>query len=307
MPFLCIISGRGDYTVGRKRLQLVLLVLLVSLLATTVAYAYVGPDFGSRNLRYGMIGGDVQDLQNILNGRGYWVGYADGIFGVKTKNGVIRLQKDKGLVQDGIVGPLTFKALRAGGGSQGNNPPANQNNKTLASILREKGISNVIPNVNIFVDKSDYTLTLYSGNTPLKSYHVALAEAGLGDKVKSGDHKTPEGNFYVTERSVLNPPDQYLGTRWMRLSYPNIEDAQRGLNSGLIDQATYDQIVRAVNNRQTPPQETALGGGIGIHGGSNWQNNWGDNWTWGCVGLTNSDVNEIFDYIPVGTKVVIQY
>lgn len=242
-----------------KRLQLVLLILLVSLLGTAVAYAYIGPDFGSRTLRYGMIGGDVQDLQN------------------------------------------------KSGGSQPPNPPANQANKPLDTILKEKGISNPIPDVNILVDKSSYTLTLYSGSTPLKAYRVAFGEGGLGDKEKAGDRKTPNGNFYITERSVLNPPDQYLGTRWFRLSYPNIEDAQRGLNSGLIDQATYDQIVRAINNGQTPPQNTALGGGIGIHGGSNWKDNWGDNWTWGCVGLTNSDVNEIFDYIPVGTKVVIQY
>lgn len=288
-----------------KRFQLVLLVLLLSLLITTVAYAYVGPDFGSRNLRYGMIGGDVQDLQNILNGKGYQVGYADGIFGWKTKKGVVKFQQDNGLASDGIVGLQTFKALK-----NDNNYPANppsSSNKSLAVILQEKGIANPIPNLKIVVDKSDYRLILYSGNTPLKSYHVAFGDSGLGDKERAGDHKTPNGTFYISERSVLIPPDQYLGTRWMRISYPNIEDAQRGLNSGLIDQAIYEQIVWAINNGQTPPQNTALGGGIGIHGGSNWKANWGDDWTWGCVGLTNSDVNEVFDYIPVGTKLVIQY
>jgi murein L,D-transpeptidase YafK len=288
--------------VSRKKLQLVLAALLVLLLITTVAYAYTGPDFGSRTLKYGMIGGDVQDLQNILNNKGYGIGYADGIFGWKTKTGVIKFQQDAGLTADAIVGLATFKALK-----NGSLPASTSQNKSLSQILKEKGISNTIPNLKIVVDKSEHSLTLYSGPTSLKSYHVALGDSGLGDKVRSGDHKTPNGTFYIAERSVLSPADQYLGTRWMRISYPNIEDAQRGLDSGLIDRATYNQIVQAINNGQIPPQHTALGGGVGIHGGSNWRENWGDAWTWGCVGLTNTNVNEIYEYIPVGTKLVIQY
>lgn len=268
-------------TIADKKLRLILLILLFTLLASTLAYVYIF--------------GDVWDLLNILNGKGYQVSYADGIFGRKT-----------GLSPDGIVGLQTFKALKKGSSTPAN-PPSSSANKSLAAILKEKGINGPIPNLKIVVDKSEYLLTLYSGSTLLKSYHVALGDSGLGDKVRSGDNKTPEGTFYISERSVLTPPDQYLGTRWMRISYPNIEDAQRGLNSGLIDQAAYNQIVGAINNGQIPPQNTALGGGVGIHGGSNWKANWGDAWTWGCVALSNSDVNEIFDYIGVGTKLVIQY
>ncbi|MEW6172324.1 MAG: L,D-transpeptidase [Bacillota bacterium] len=161
-----------------------------------------------------------------------------------------------------------------------------------------------VPNLKIVVNKTGRLLTLYSGATPLKSYQVEIGDSGLEDKQVAGDHKTPEGSFYIAEKSVFSPPDQYLGTRWMRLSYPNIDDARRGLNSGLIDQATYDYIVGATNSGQIPPQYTPLGGGIGIHGGND-TNGPGD-WTWGCVGLANADVNEIYDYVSVGTPVVIQ-
>lgn len=173
---------------------------------------------------------------------------------------------------------------------------------TLGEILKAKGITST-QNIILTVDKSDHTLTLSQNGIWLKTYHVELGDGGTADKSVSGDHKTPEGTFYITEKSVLTPADPYLGTRWMRLSYPNIEDADRGLQQGLIDQATHDAIDQAINNQWTPPQNTALGGGIGVHGGSTQE--LGKDWTWGCVGLTSADVEDFFDYVHVGTPVVI--
>ncbi|MGE5582866.1 MAG: LysM peptidoglycan-binding domain-containing protein [Bacillota bacterium] len=176
--------------------------------------------------------------------------------------------------------------------------------RPLADILKEKGINDPWSQMVIMVDKSDHVLSLYAKGLWLKSYHVELGDGGPGDKAAQGDHKTPEGTFYISEKSVLNPPDYYLGTRWMRLSYPNIEDADRGLQQGIIDQATHDQIVNAINNRDIPPQYTALGGGVGIHGGS--RTELGPDWTFGCVGLQDKDVEEFFNYVTVGTPVIIQ-
>ncbi|MGE5398460.1 MAG: L,D-transpeptidase family protein [Chitinophagales bacterium] len=178
--------------------------------------------------------------------------------------------------------------------------------KTLAEVLEEKGVEANIPDLEIRVCKSAHTLTLYSGSISLKTYHCATGDSGLDDKVISGDHKTPEGVFYISEKEVFSPADYYLGSRWMRVSYPNVEDADRGLRGGLISQQIHDEIVYAINNLLTPPQDTALGGGIGIHGGTgNNGETMGDYWTYGCIGLTDHDVNEIFDYIPVGTRLVI--
>ncbi len=49
-----------------------------------------------------------------------------------------------------------------------------------------------------------------------------------------------------------------------------------------------------------PPQKTALGGEIYIHGGGIEKD-----WTKGCVALRNEEMKEIFDAIPVGAKVKI--
>jgi LysM repeat protein len=172
----------------------------------------------------------------------------------------------------------------------------------LGQILQKKGFSDA--ELTIVIDKSDHVLSVYANNQWLKSYHVELGDSGLGDKQVSGDHRTPEGSFYIAEKLTMNPSDEFLGARWMRLSYPNIEDADRGLNQGLINQATHDVVVNAYNYRQIPPQYTALGGGVGIHGGS--KPSLGKDWTWGCVGLKDEDVEDFYDYVGVGTTVVIR-
>lgn len=160
------------------------------------------------------------------------------------------------------------------------------------------------PHLSIIVSKSERTLSLISNKQLFKSYHVDIGDAGLGDKERQGDHKTPEGEFYITERLTIEPRDQFLGTRWLRISYPNAEAAERGLATGLIDRATHDQIVDANSRGVTPPQYTPLGGGIGIHGGAS--SELGSDWTYGCVGMNDNDIEAFFDEIPLGTRVIIQ-
>lgn len=175
---------------------------------------------------------------------------------------------------------------------------------TLAETLRQKGISQPQSRMAIFIDKSAHTLSLYLGGSWLKSYPMELGDGGLGDKQVQGDHKTPEGSFYIAEKSVLRPVDKFLGSRWLRISYPNLEDGERGIRQGLIDQPTSDAIKRAWENKSIPPQYTALGGGVGIHGGNSKEQ--GHNWTWGCIGLRDQDIEDFFDYVQVGTPIFIQ-
>ena len=154
--------------------------------------------------------------------------------------------------------------------------------------------------------KTRFTLTVLHRGSPLKSYRVALGQGGFGDKIREGDRKTPEGEFFITEKLMLNN-HHFLGSCWMRLSYPNIEHAERGYRAGLISWPERERIIEAIRRWQTPPQNTALGGGIGIHGGSGTsEGTQGDFWTHGCVALTDADAMEVHKWVEVRrTKVAI--
>ena len=147
----------------------------------------------------------------------------------------------------------------------------------------------------IVVYKSARKLEFYSDKTLLKTYRIGLGFSPVADKVREGDGATPEGEFYVFVKN--NKSAYYLS---LGVSYPNVEDAERGLRTGLITKAQYDAIVDAHRKKIGPPQYTKLGGLIYIHG-----NGSASDWTWGCMALENAEMKELFDAISVGTPVTI--
>lgn len=175
----------------------------------------------------------------------------------------------------------------------------------LRELARKKKVAWPLTNVRLVVDKSEYKLFLYTGDIYLKTYPIALGWQPVGEKRQEGDGRTPEGLYYVVQKAE-HPRLKYLGSRWLRLSYPNQKDAKRGLRSGLINRQEYNQIVRAIKQKKIPPQDTSLGGGIGIHGGG--YRKFGQlvrNWTAGCIALFNADIEEFYDFIKIGTPVLI--
>jgi spore germination protein len=92
---------------SHSRSVLAVAVLLMLLFGTTVLAA----PYGSRTLRAGVVGGDVIEFQRRLVSLGYSPGAPDGIYGSRTREAVIRFQRDYGLLTDGIAGEWTFRAL----------------------------------------------------------------------------------------------------------------------------------------------------------------------------------------------------
>ena len=64
-----------------------------------------------RMLCQGMNGPDVEALQGLLYAHGITYGSTKGVFGVSTDKAVRRFQSERGLVDDGIAGPLTWTEL----------------------------------------------------------------------------------------------------------------------------------------------------------------------------------------------------
>ncbi len=161
--------------------------------------------------------------------------------------------------------------------------------------------------------KNEYKGYYFENGKLAKKYEIALGQEPKGAKQIQGDLKVPEGEYRIVEKTV-GPFDAksdwskaYLGTRWMRLNYPNRYDARRGLKEKLISKTEHDAIVNADKNQKTPPKTTKLGGGIGIHGWleTDWDAEGDRDLTWGCISMRKAELQDLYDKMEVGTKVII--
>lgn len=136
---------------------------------------------------------------------------------------------------------------------------------------------------HILVVKSTRTMSLMQGDKVLKIYKVALGTVPVGAKQKHGDHKTPEGDYVI---SAKNPHSEFHLS--LRISYPNAADRQRARKLGV-----------------------APGGDVMIHGlmpeyaylGARHRDT---DWTDGCIAVTNAEIEEIWDLVPVGARIEIR-
>ncbi len=83
------------------------------------------------DLCIGIKGEDVKQLQIFLKEKGYYLGKIDGYFGKYTQIAVINYQKRMGLKPDGIVGPITQRAM----GWKSGNKSANSGELSLKQKL----------------------------------------------------------------------------------------------------------------------------------------------------------------------------
>jgi len=141
----------------------------------------------------------------------------------------------------------------------------------------------------IVVDKSDHEMKIYEGEACVATYPVVFGNNDLGDKMMSGDRKTPEGTFHIVSKRNHSKWDRFL-----LLDYPTKE--------------SYEKFNQRKANGEIPGN-AKIGGDIGIHG--TWPHDdfmidRQKNWTLGCVSMKNSDVEELYDNIVPGTTVIIR-
>lgn len=134
------------------------------------------------------------------------------------------------------------------------------------------------------VVKSRKQLLVCSGGELLKTYTISLGFCPIGKKEVEHDGKTPEGSYFINAKNPHSVCYKNLG-----ISYPNKAD-----------------ILNAKNKGQEP------GGDIKIHGLSNGHGFIGKfhrwrNWTDGCIGLTNAEVDELYEHTAIGTPIEIKH
>jgi murein L,D-transpeptidase YafK len=149
----------------------------------------------------------------------------------------------------------------------------------------------------IVISKSSRTLTAYgSSGEVVHRVPIALGRNPEGPKELEGDERTPEGEYYVCFK---NPKSRFFLS--LGLSYPNLDDARRGLDAGRIGADEFAAIADAQRGKRMPPWKTPLGGEIFIHGEKGERDG-----TAGCVAVENRVMAALFPIVDVGTPVVIE-
>jgi murein L,D-transpeptidase YafK len=156
--------------------------------------------------------------------------------------------------------------------------------------------------LRLVIEKAARQLHLYVGSRLERSYAVALGRNWAADKAVEGDEATPIGEFYICAK---NPRSKFFLS--MCLSYPNAEDAERGLAAGLINPDEHGDILTALREKLLPPQHTRLGGEIYIHGQDPRARPGAPrDWTRGCIALDNGAMQHLYQRIALGTPVLIR-
>jgi murein L,D-transpeptidase YafK len=148
--------------------------------------------------------------------------------------------------------------------------------------------------MELVITKHTKSLVLYDGDEEVMRIPVVIGK-NSADKQSEGDLSTPEGEFYICYKNSTSKYHRFLG-----ISYPNAEDAERGLRGGLITRADYDEIRNAIAQKQRPPWKTPLGGEIGLHGPCP-----NVTWTHGCIAMSAEQIERLYDLLEIGDDVTI--
>ena len=136
----------------------------------------------------------------------------------------------------------------------------------------------------IRVDKSERRLELLRKGKVIARYQIALGRSPVGAKEKQGDMRTPEGRYTIDWR---NPKSGYHLS--LHISYPDKADRARAAKLG-IDDPGGDIMIHGQPNGYSQPASLLLQT---------------VDWTFGCIAVTNADMDAIWKAVPDGTPIEI--
>jgi murein L,D-transpeptidase YafK len=133
----------------------------------------------------------------------------------------------------------------------------------------------------LVVYKSERKLIAFSKGKIIKTYSIVLGKSPVGAKQFQGDNKTPEGIYSINGKNAHSVAYKNLG-----ISYPNSND---------------------ISNSKGKPK----GGDIKIHGLMNHYWFLGNlhrlvDWTNGCIAVNNSEMEELYNAVKIGTRIEIR-
>ncbi len=129
----------------------------------------------------------------------------------------------------------------------------------------------------VVVQKSARKMYLLHNQKVLRDYDIGLGFAPQGHKQVEGDGRTPEGTYLIDRR---NPDSRFHLS--IGVSYPNA-----------LDRALAEEMGKSP------------GGDIFIHGRPKKYRSATRDWTWGCIAVTDEEIEDIYAMVRDGTPISI--
>jgi murein L,D-transpeptidase YafK len=171
-------------------------------------------------------------------------------------------------------------------------PAGNIKRHSIRRIPIDKTVSHLKDSIDnpysIVIYKNTYELKVYDDQGWYATYPVVFGSKDLGDKMKEGDKRTPDGHFKI----ILKKINKDWGPELL-LDYPNPTSIQK------FNERKAQGII---------PKTARIGNGIAIHATrpkEEWTVDNYYNWTDGCVSVKYTEMQDLYSYIPVGTPVTI--
>ena len=177
---------------------------------------------------------------------------------------------------------------------------------SLQEAIKEKGIDK-IEDVRLIVDRRNYRIELYFGNTLIKTYKAVFGKNYNTIKTSDDDLVTPIGDYKIC---AIDTTSKYH--KFLKLNYPNDKDAGEALKQGYINQHEFELIMKAFDKNTCAPKDTRLGSDIGIHGIGEYDFIFRNlpfsfNWTNGSIAVSNRSIDELYSVVKIGTPVRITF
>ncbi|RAR61422.1 L,D-transpeptidase-like protein [Onishia taeanensis] len=156
----------------------------------------------------------------------------------------------------------------------------------------------------LLIDQSSSSLRIYRGEQMLERFApVSVGRGGVKRLRHQGDSSTPSGVFHINRVKFDSDFHIFLG-----IDFPTAEHAREAWEAGMMTAREYGDFMSDLRRTGEPPQNTVLGGYIGIHGlgEADPEIHRRFNWTQGCVAVTNSQIDHLADMVTIGTRVVIR-
>jgi lipoprotein-anchoring transpeptidase ErfK/SrfK len=141
----------------------------------------------------------------------------------------------------------------------------------------------------VLIDKTNYLVALVYRHKRIRQYRAVFGPNRMKDKMFEGDRCTPEGWF-----KVVSKKDHDSWQKFILIDYPNAgsyEKYNERKREGLI------------------PSGSQIGGAVGIHGtfkSGVKMVDWGIGWTDGCIALKPEDIEDLYQFVWPGTRILVR-